>query len=129
MHDLHFRCRAAMRAHSILIAGLKRIHAKPRFLSVLTIHLSLGLNIVRKAKRLNIDLTAPYDLFLLLSCDVSSPLLLSRRRKHAFIYFIPLLRVCRKKGAILNISSASGMYPVPLLTVYSASKVNAVHGA
>lgn len=28
----------------------------------------------------------------------------------------------RKKGAILNISSASGMYPVPLLTVYSASK-------
>ncbi|XP_038556971.1 very-long-chain 3-oxoacyl-CoA reductase-B isoform X1 [Micropterus salmoides] len=30
--------------------------------------------------------------------------------------------VVRKKGAILNISSASGMYPVPLLTVYSASK-------
>uniref|UniRef100_A0A3Q1JJ65 Hydroxysteroid (17-beta) dehydrogenase 12b n=1 Tax=Anabas testudineus TaxID=64144 RepID=A0A3Q1JJ65_ANATE len=30
--------------------------------------------------------------------------------------------VSRKKGAILNISSASGMYPVPLLTVYSASK-------
>ncbi|XP_072321512.1 very-long-chain 3-oxoacyl-CoA reductase-B isoform X2 [Eucyclogobius newberryi] len=28
----------------------------------------------------------------------------------------------RKKGAILNLSSASGMYPVPLLTVYSASK-------
>ncbi|KAM3837953.1 very-long-chain 3-oxoacyl-CoA reductase-B-like, partial [Diretmus argenteus] len=28
----------------------------------------------------------------------------------------------RKKGAILNISSASGMYPVPLLSVYSASK-------
>nr|ACL01375.1 17-beta hydroxysteroid dehydrogenase [Solea senegalensis] len=28
----------------------------------------------------------------------------------------------RRKGAILNISSASGMYPVPLLTVYSASK-------
>uniref|UniRef100_A0A3P9N5Y5 Hydroxysteroid (17-beta) dehydrogenase 12b n=1 Tax=Poecilia reticulata TaxID=8081 RepID=A0A3P9N5Y5_POERE len=28
----------------------------------------------------------------------------------------------KKKGAILNISSASGMYPVPLLTVYSASK-------
>ncbi|CAB1338915.1 unnamed protein product [Coregonus sp. 'balchen'] len=28
----------------------------------------------------------------------------------------------RKKGAILNISSASGMYPCPLLTVYSASK-------
>lgn len=34
-----------------------------------------------------------------------------------------LLSVCRKRGAILNISSASGMYPVPLLTVYSASKV------
>uniref|UniRef100_A0A3Q2V5M9 Hydroxysteroid (17-beta) dehydrogenase 12b n=1 Tax=Haplochromis burtoni TaxID=8153 RepID=A0A3Q2V5M9_HAPBU len=33
------------------------------------------------------------------------------------------LAVFRKKGAILNISSASGMYPVPLLTVYSASKV------
>uniref|UniRef100_A0A669F191 Hydroxysteroid (17-beta) dehydrogenase 12b n=1 Tax=Oreochromis niloticus TaxID=8128 RepID=A0A669F191_ORENI len=32
------------------------------------------------------------------------------------------LAVSRKKGAILNISSASGMYPVPLLTVYSASK-------
>uniref|UniRef100_A0A8C9ZEL0 Hydroxysteroid (17-beta) dehydrogenase 12b n=1 Tax=Sander lucioperca TaxID=283035 RepID=A0A8C9ZEL0_SANLU len=30
--------------------------------------------------------------------------------------------VSRQKGAILNISSASGMYPVPLLTVYSASK-------
>ncbi|XP_053279705.1 very-long-chain 3-oxoacyl-CoA reductase-B [Pleuronectes platessa] len=28
----------------------------------------------------------------------------------------------RKKGAILNISSASGMYPVPFLSVYSASK-------
>uniref|UniRef100_A0A3P9IT46 Hydroxysteroid (17-beta) dehydrogenase 12b n=1 Tax=Oryzias latipes TaxID=8090 RepID=A0A3P9IT46_ORYLA len=28
----------------------------------------------------------------------------------------------RKKGALLNISSASGMYPVPLLTIYSASK-------
>uniref|UniRef100_A0A8D3A8M0 Hydroxysteroid (17-beta) dehydrogenase 12b n=1 Tax=Scophthalmus maximus TaxID=52904 RepID=A0A8D3A8M0_SCOMX len=28
----------------------------------------------------------------------------------------------RKKGAVLNISSGSGMYPVPLLTVYSASK-------
>lgn len=28
----------------------------------------------------------------------------------------------RKKGAILNLSSASGMYPVPLLTVYAASK-------
>lgn len=28
----------------------------------------------------------------------------------------------RKKGAILNLSSASAMYPVPLLTVYSASK-------
>uniref|UniRef100_A0A673C195 Hydroxysteroid (17-beta) dehydrogenase 12b n=1 Tax=Sphaeramia orbicularis TaxID=375764 RepID=A0A673C195_9TELE len=35
---------------------------------------------------------------------------------------IHVLRVFRKKGAILNISSASGMYPVPLLTVYSASK-------
>ncbi|XP_062857357.1 very-long-chain 3-oxoacyl-CoA reductase-A [Trichomycterus rosablanca] len=29
----------------------------------------------------------------------------------------------RAKGVILNISSASGMYPVPLLTVYSATKV------
>ncbi|XP_068428782.1 very-long-chain 3-oxoacyl-CoA reductase-B [Clinocottus analis] len=28
----------------------------------------------------------------------------------------------KNRGAILNISSASGMYPVPLLTVYSASK-------
>ncbi|XP_072474505.1 very-long-chain 3-oxoacyl-CoA reductase [Notamacropus eugenii] len=28
----------------------------------------------------------------------------------------------RSKGAILNISSASGMYPIPLLTVYSATK-------
>lgn len=34
--------------------------------------------------------------------------------------------VCRKRGAILNISSASGMFPVPLLTVYSASKVIAI---
>lgn len=30
--------------------------------------------------------------------------------------------VDRSKGVILNISSASGMYPVPLLTVYSATK-------
>lgn len=29
----------------------------------------------------------------------------------------------RSKGVVLNISSASGMYPVPLLTVYSATKV------
>ncbi|KAM9816155.1 very-long-chain 3-oxoacyl-CoA reductase-A [Syngnathus typhle] len=28
----------------------------------------------------------------------------------------------RSKGIILNISSASGMYPVPLLTIYSATK-------
>ncbi|KAI5183891.1 very-long-chain 3-oxoacyl-CoA reductase isoform X3 [Manis pentadactyla] len=28
----------------------------------------------------------------------------------------------RSKGAILNISSASGMYPVPLMTMYSATK-------
>ncbi|KAM4617335.1 very-long-chain 3-oxoacyl-CoA reductase [Discoglossus pictus] len=28
----------------------------------------------------------------------------------------------RSKGIILNISSASGMYPIPLLTVYSATK-------
>ncbi|CAL1594835.1 unnamed protein product [Knipowitschia caucasica] len=30
--------------------------------------------------------------------------------------------VNRSKGVILNISSASGMYPVPLLTVYSSTK-------
>nr|KAF6437736.1 hydroxysteroid 17-beta dehydrogenase 12 [Molossus molossus] len=28
----------------------------------------------------------------------------------------------RSKGVILNISSASGMFPVPLLTIYSATK-------
>ena len=28
----------------------------------------------------------------------------------------------RSRGVILNISSASGMYPVPLLTVYSSTK-------
>uniref|UniRef100_A0A3Q2WUX4 3-ketoacyl-CoA reductase n=1 Tax=Haplochromis burtoni TaxID=8153 RepID=A0A3Q2WUX4_HAPBU len=34
-----------------------------------------------------------------------------------------LPRMCeRSKGVILNISSASGMYPLPLLTVYSATK-------
>ncbi|KAG7221118.1 hypothetical protein INR49_017559 [Caranx melampygus] len=32
------------------------------------------------------------------------------------------LSLLRSKGVILNISSASGMYPVPLLTVYSATK-------
>ncbi|KAK1789798.1 hypothetical protein P4O66_015675, partial [Electrophorus voltai] len=31
----------------------------------------------------------------------------------------------RAKGVVLNISSASGMYPVPLLTVYSATKASA----
>lgn len=30
----------------------------------------------------------------------------------------------RSKGVILNISSAAGMYPTPLLTLYSATKVN-----
>uniref|UniRef100_A0A8C4I9Q4 Hydroxysteroid (17-beta) dehydrogenase 12b n=1 Tax=Dicentrarchus labrax TaxID=13489 RepID=A0A8C4I9Q4_DICLA len=36
---------------------------------------------------------------------------------------INIMSVCQvSKGAILNISSASGMYPVPFLTVYSASK-------
>ncbi|XP_073514269.1 very-long-chain 3-oxoacyl-CoA reductase [Phyllobates terribilis] len=30
--------------------------------------------------------------------------------------------LARSKGVILNISSASGMYPIPLLTVYSATK-------
>uniref|UniRef100_A0A671YBQ4 Hydroxysteroid (17-beta) dehydrogenase 12b n=1 Tax=Sparus aurata TaxID=8175 RepID=A0A671YBQ4_SPAAU len=35
---------------------------------------------------------------------------------------INITSVCQVSGAILNISSASGMYPVPLLTVYSASK-------
>lgn len=35
------------------------------------------------------------------------------------------LVIFRSKGVILNISSASGMYPVPLLTVYSATKVRA----
>lgn len=39
---------------------------------------------------------------------------------------VSLLSVCRKRGAVLNISSASGMYPVPLLTIYSASKVIAI---
>uniref|UniRef100_A0A4W5PLJ2 3-ketoacyl-CoA reductase n=1 Tax=Hucho hucho TaxID=62062 RepID=A0A4W5PLJ2_9TELE len=32
------------------------------------------------------------------------------------------VRVLLSKGVVLNISSASGMYPVPLLTVYSSSK-------
>lgn len=41
---------------------------------------------------------------------------------------IPFCLVSRKKGAILNISSASGMYPIPLLSIYSASKVFALHG-
>lgn len=53
--------------------------------------------------------------------------LLSLSYHHFFL--LMLLHVCRKKGAILNISSGSGMYPVPLLTVYSASKVIALHMA
>lgn len=40
--------------------------------------------------------------------------------------FIFLLKeyalVERSKGAILNLSSGSGMFPVPLLTIYSATK-------
>ncbi|KAH0499956.1 Very-long-chain 3-oxoacyl-CoA reductase [Microtus ochrogaster] len=32
----------------------------------------------------------------------------------------------RSKGVILNISSASGMLPVPLLTIYSATKVKSI---
>uniref|UniRef100_A0A3B4T3S3 3-ketoacyl-CoA reductase n=1 Tax=Seriola dumerili TaxID=41447 RepID=A0A3B4T3S3_SERDU len=35
---------------------------------------------------------------------------------------LPCRVFLRSKGVILNISSASGMYPVPLLTVYSATK-------
>lgn len=34
----------------------------------------------------------------------------------------------RSKGIILNISSASGMYPLPLLTVYSSTKVCVASG-
>ena len=30
----------------------------------------------------------------------------------------------RKRGAIVNISSAGGDFPLPLLTVYAASKVS-----
>lgn len=43
---------------------------------------------------------------------------------HSHVPYPSVFSYSRKKGAILNISSASGMYPVPLLTVYSASKVN-----
>uniref|UniRef100_H2UQW0 3-ketoacyl-CoA reductase n=1 Tax=Takifugu rubripes TaxID=31033 RepID=H2UQW0_TAKRU len=39
---------------------------------------------------------------------------------NSVFFFFPFF--CRSKGVILNISSASGMYPVPLLTVYSATK-------
>eukprot|EP00066_Takifugu_rubripes_P018934 XP_011608200.1 PREDICTED: very-long-chain 3-oxoacyl-CoA reductase-B-like [Takifugu rubripes] len=35
---------------------------------------------------------------------------------------MPQRQIEARRGAILNISSASGMYPVPLLTIYSASK-------
>uniref|UniRef100_A0A669FCQ9 3-ketoacyl-CoA reductase n=1 Tax=Oreochromis niloticus TaxID=8128 RepID=A0A669FCQ9_ORENI len=38
------------------------------------------------------------------------------------IQHLPSCVFPRSKGVILNISSASGMYPVPLLTVYSATK-------
>uniref|UniRef100_A0A3Q3JZM0 3-ketoacyl-CoA reductase n=1 Tax=Monopterus albus TaxID=43700 RepID=A0A3Q3JZM0_MONAL len=38
----------------------------------------------------------------------------------SYVYLIVL--TFRSKGVILNISSASGMYPLPLLTVYSATK-------
>uniref|UniRef100_A0A8C1Q486 Hydroxysteroid (17-beta) dehydrogenase 12a n=1 Tax=Cyprinus carpio TaxID=7962 RepID=A0A8C1Q486_CYPCA len=31
---------------------------------------------------------------------------------------------CRAKGVILNISSASGMFPLPLLTIYSSTKAS-----
>ena len=33
--------------------------------------------------------------------------------------------VARKKGVILNIASATGKNPAPLLTLYSATKVEA----
>lgn len=32
----------------------------------------------------------------------------------------------RSKGVILNVASASGMYPVPLLTLYSSSKASSL---
>ncbi|XP_028942317.1 very-long-chain 3-oxoacyl-CoA reductase [Antrostomus carolinensis] len=35
---------------------------------------------------------------------------------------IAMLKISRSKGVILNISSAAGMYPTPLLTLYSATK-------
>ncbi|KAB1272276.1 Very-long-chain 3-oxoacyl-CoA reductase, partial [Camelus dromedarius] len=36
------------------------------------------------------------------------------------------MRKLRSKGAIINISSASGLYPVPLLTIYSATKIGQI---
>ncbi|NXF33367.1 DHB12 reductase, partial [Nyctibius bracteatus] len=39
-----------------------------------------------------------------------------------FLYFMISSLPFRSKGVILNISSAAGMYPTPLLTLYSATK-------
>ncbi|KAK2501084.1 hypothetical protein MC885_004581 [Smutsia gigantea] len=49
-----------------------------------------------------------------------------RKSKKVFLSMMTQLvlpgMVERSKGVIVNISSASGMYPVPLLTIYSATK-------
>lgn len=46
-------------------------------------------------------------------------------RPNFYLFLLCKFSQCcfRSKGVILNISSASGMYPLPLLTIYSASKV------
>uniref|UniRef100_A0A8C9EP09 Hydroxysteroid 17-beta dehydrogenase 12 n=1 Tax=Pavo cristatus TaxID=9049 RepID=A0A8C9EP09_PAVCR len=41
-----------------------------------------------------------------------------------FFFFFQFVFTYRSKGVILNISSAAGMHPTPLLTLYSATKVN-----
>uniref|UniRef100_A0A3Q4HD96 3-ketoacyl-CoA reductase n=1 Tax=Neolamprologus brichardi TaxID=32507 RepID=A0A3Q4HD96_NEOBR len=64
----------------------------------------------------NVGVSYPYPEYYLHIPDLENVNILS------IFQHLPSCVFPRSKGVILNISSASGMYPLPLLTIYSATK-------